>query len=243
MNLTDTQIERYSRQIILPEVGGRGQEALLRSRVSIVGIGELAEAVLPYLAGAGIGSVRLQPAAGEDASAAAKLADRIVSINPDVQVTIGATGSASADDEAPGDLWCEVSGRAASALTLVRAARIARVPTILAGVVESMGWMSVVRTQEVHTGCAFCGWLDARHPGAEGIPSPLAPTVVGTIAALLASCIIEARLELHAGQPAGWLRYDAETMTLTRQTISFRTDCPVCAGHPGEEPCHPTQDS
>ncbi len=55
--LTDEQIERYSRQIILPQVGGKGQEKLLRARVLINGTGPLQETVLLYLAAVGIGAI------------------------------------------------------------------------------------------------------------------------------------------------------------------------------------------
>lgn len=55
--LTDEQIERYSRQIILPRVGGKGQEKLLRARVLLNGTGPLQETVLLYLAAVGIGAI------------------------------------------------------------------------------------------------------------------------------------------------------------------------------------------
>ena len=57
--LEDAQIERYSRQIILPQVGGKGQEKLLRSRVYVDGDGLLATAALLYLAAAGVGTIGL----------------------------------------------------------------------------------------------------------------------------------------------------------------------------------------
>ena len=41
MDFTDAQVERYARHIILPEVGGIGQEKLLNSRVLVVGAGGL----------------------------------------------------------------------------------------------------------------------------------------------------------------------------------------------------------
>ena len=53
----EDQIKRYSRQIILPEVGGSGQRKLLDSRVLIVGAGGLGSAAIAYLAAAGIGTL------------------------------------------------------------------------------------------------------------------------------------------------------------------------------------------
>jgi adenylyltransferase/sulfurtransferase len=55
--LADEQIERYSRQIILPQVGGKGQEKLLRARVLLNGTGPLQETALLYLAAVGIGTI------------------------------------------------------------------------------------------------------------------------------------------------------------------------------------------
>ena len=57
MNLTDSQIERYSRHIILKEVGGSGQEKILNSKVLIIGAGGLGAPIALYLAAAGVGTL------------------------------------------------------------------------------------------------------------------------------------------------------------------------------------------
>ncbi len=59
MNFTEKQIERYSRQIILPEIGGKGQRKLLNSKVLIIGCGGLGSPVSYYLAAAGVGMIGL----------------------------------------------------------------------------------------------------------------------------------------------------------------------------------------
>ncbi|MEJ2250604.1 MAG: HesA/MoeB/ThiF family protein [Candidatus Lokiarchaeota archaeon] len=59
MELTENQIERYSRQIVLKEVGGKGQKILLNSKISIIGAGGLGSPVALYLAAAGIGTIRI----------------------------------------------------------------------------------------------------------------------------------------------------------------------------------------
>jgi adenylyltransferase/sulfurtransferase len=55
--LKEDQIERYSRQIILPNVDGKGQEKLLAAKVLIIGAGELGSPAALYLASAGIGTI------------------------------------------------------------------------------------------------------------------------------------------------------------------------------------------
>ena len=57
MKLRDDQIERYSRQILLPNVGGKGQEKLLNARVLIIGAGGLGSPCTLYLTSAGIGTL------------------------------------------------------------------------------------------------------------------------------------------------------------------------------------------
>ena len=57
MDFTEEQIERYSRHIILPEVGGKGQARLLKSKVFVLGAGGLGSPALLYLAAAGVGTI------------------------------------------------------------------------------------------------------------------------------------------------------------------------------------------
>jgi adenylyltransferase/sulfurtransferase len=57
MDFTDEQLERYSRHLILREVGGAGQIALLNAKVLVIGAGGLGAPLLMYLAAAGVGTI------------------------------------------------------------------------------------------------------------------------------------------------------------------------------------------
>ena len=102
MDFTDSQLERYARHIMLPEVGGVGQERLLRARVLVVGAGGLGSPLLLYLAAAGVGTLgvvdpdvvdlsNLQRQVIHDGGSLGRpkvdsAAARIRAINPDVTV-------------------------------------------------------------------------------------------------------------------------------------------------------------
>jgi len=85
MPLSASQIERYSRQIIVPRVGGRAQERLLGARLVIAGDAHDVEPALLYLVGSGVGRIEL--ALGKDADRANELASATPELNPDVTVT------------------------------------------------------------------------------------------------------------------------------------------------------------
>ena len=102
MDLSDAQIDRYARHLVLPEIGEDGQARLLRARVLVVGAGGLGSPLLLYLAAAGVGTLgvvdddvvdlsNLQRQVVHDTSKTgrAKTASaqaRLAEINPEVRV-------------------------------------------------------------------------------------------------------------------------------------------------------------
>jgi adenylyltransferase/sulfurtransferase len=59
VSLSDDELERYARHIVLPQVGGVGQRKLKASSVAVIGAGGIGSAVIPALAGAGIGRLTI----------------------------------------------------------------------------------------------------------------------------------------------------------------------------------------
>ncbi len=85
MALSDAQIERYSRQIIVPALSGRAQERLLGASMLIAG--EVRDIAMPraYLVGAGVGTIRI---AAEDNSALEKLVARMRALNSECKIEV-----------------------------------------------------------------------------------------------------------------------------------------------------------
>jgi len=84
MPLSDEQVDRYSRQIILPEVGGAGQERLLAAKVHLLGTGAIAAWAVRYLVAAGVGDLSSSPAVP------AELVEELAQLNPDCRISTAA---------------------------------------------------------------------------------------------------------------------------------------------------------
>ena len=95
MVLSDRQIERYSRQIIVPRLGGAAQERVLAARMILAGDVDGVELPLAYLVGAGVGTIVLQTTDGDVAKRDALIA-RSRESNPEVVVSAAAGAESAA---------------------------------------------------------------------------------------------------------------------------------------------------
>ena len=107
MDFTDSQIERYSRHIILKEIGGEGQKKILNAKVVIIGAGGLGSPSAYYLAAAGVGKIGIVDSDKADLSNLQRqilhftkdvgrlktesAQEKLTAINPDCEVVIHTT--------------------------------------------------------------------------------------------------------------------------------------------------------
>ena len=137
--MREDQIRRYARHVLLPDVGGRGQERLLAAQVAVdLTAGPAAVAAVAYLAAAGVGRIALLgdgPISADDAATGIlygvrdvgrtridAIRERVALLNPDVSIVEDPSDAIplAGSDSVAGALW--EGGRAAAAAI----ARIAR---------------------------------------------------------------------------------------------------------------------
>ena len=198
--LSDVQIERYSRQLILTEVGGRGQQALLSGRVAVFGTEQASTATALYLAAAGVGTLHV-PAPAAHAAA---------DLNPDVQlVDRGAVDRPEALDALLGGCDVALCANAAPALCLaVNTAAIRHaIPLVCAGAEGAVAWVVVFAGHDPRWACYRCAQPDLpASPAAtpDGVVA-MAAGLAGTLAATAATAVLlrragtsVSRLTVHA---------------------------------------------
>ncbi|MFZ4649405.1 MAG: HesA/MoeB/ThiF family protein [Rubrivivax sp.] len=251
--MTDEQLLRYSRHILLPELGVEGQERLARSRALVVGAGGLGSPVLLYLGSAGVGTItvadpdrvdltNLQRQVAHDTARigmpkAESAARSVHALNPQVQV-IALAQRAEGERldtlvrEADVVLDCSdnFATRQAVNAACVRHGR----PLVAGAAVGFDGQVSVYDSRDPAAPCYAC--IFPPEPAPEevrcatlGVFAPLVG-IVGTVQAAEA-------LKLLAGvgrSLAGRLQMlDARTMQWTEVQADADPGCAVCAAHRG----------
>jgi hypothetical protein len=127
MPLTDAQIDRYSRQIIVPRVGGRAQERILAARIVFAAESPELEPALAYLAGAGVGRIELE---GPRASRVDQLCAAMRSLNPDC--TVAAYDARQSSHGAPGLVFAIIGGAASQSAARALCGRFALTAAVIA---------------------------------------------------------------------------------------------------------------
>jgi len=248
MSLSDPELDRYARHIILKEIGGGGQVALTRAHVVVVGAGGIGSPVLQYLAGAGIGRLTIIDDDHVDLSNLQRqtiysLADigttkvaaataAIGRLNPGVAVT-GVTTRITRDNVAAliagADVVIDGSDNFATRLAVADAALAAHIPLVSAAVGQFDGQLAVFRGWMDDLPCYRC--LVGHDPEREeascadqGVLGPMTG-MVGSLAALEAiRAIIPFGID-----PAGRLML-IDALEFRIRTLSLPKDpaCPAC---------------
>jgi adenylyltransferase/sulfurtransferase len=248
--LNREELVRYSRHILLPQVGVEGQRALKKSRVLVVGAGGLGSPVTLYLAAAGVGTLGLvdfdvvdlsnlqrQIIHGTSGIGSPKIdsaRDRLRDINPNVRIEAypARLTSANALDIARGyDLIIDGTDNFATRYLVNDTSVLLGIPNVYGSVYRFEGQASVFGAPDGP--CYRCLFREPPPPDlipscAEGGVLGVVPGLVGTIQATEAIKLLLGLGETLVGR---LLLIDAMTMAFRTLEIRKDPECPACGTH------------
>ncbi len=251
MSLNDIQIERYSRQILLPQVGGKGQEKLLAAKVLIIGAGGLGSPVASYLAGAGVGTLgivdsdtvelsnlhRQMTYSSDDIGKKKAIAAqaRLERVNPDIKVVpyvLRLSSENIVEVIKEYDIVVDGSDNFPTRYLVNDACVLAKKTLVFGAFFRYEGQAMVVKPGEGP--CLRCMFPEPPPPGL--VPSCQEAGVLGALAGVIG--LIQAtetlKLILGIGVPlvSKIILFDALEMDLTKVNVRRDKSCQIC----GEEP-------
>ncbi len=257
IELNNDEVRRYSRHLIMPEVGVEGQRKLKQARVLCVGAGGLGSPAALYLAAAGVGTLGLvdfdavdfsnlqrQVLYSTDDVGRPKLqaaSDRLRGLNPNVRIVTHETALNSGnalDIFRDYDLIVDGADNFPTRYLVNDACVLLGKPNVYGSIFRFDGQVSVFATK--NGPCYRCLYPEPPPPGlvpscAEGGVLGVLPGVVGTIQATEAIKLI-----LGVGDPliGRLLLFDALQMKF--RTLKLRKDkeCPVCGEQPDGHEAH-----
>jgi molybdopterin/thiamine biosynthesis adenylyltransferase len=247
MTLTDSQLERYARHIVLKEIGGAGQARLLSADVTVIGAGGIGSPAIQYLAAAGTGTIRVidndsvalsnlqrqvifgtadvgQPKAEATMAAVARL-------NPDVKL-IAINQRIDADNAAlmlrETDVILDGCDSFATRLAVADAAQRLRIPLVSAAVGPFEGQLATYRGWEADKPCYRC-LVGSPEDAAERncAETGVLGALTGVMGSLAALEVIRALVPFGTDM-AGKLLI-ADLLSMRFRTVSVPRD-PACSG-------------
>jgi sulfur-carrier protein adenylyltransferase/sulfurtransferase len=249
--LTAEEIKRYSRHLIMPEVGVDGQKKLKAGSVLCIGAGGLGSPAAMYLAAAGVGRIGMvdfdvvdfsnlqrQLLHGTSSVGRSKLdsaKDRLRDLNPHVEIDTYET-TVSSDNALelfkPYDVILDGTDNFPTRYLVNDACVLTGKPNAYGSIFRFEGQASVFATKEGP--CYRCLYPEPPPPGlvpscAEGGVLGVLPGIIGVIQATEAIKLI-----LGVGEPliGRFLIYDALKMRFRELKLRKDPDCPVCGTHP-----------
>ncbi len=246
----DDTLLRYSRQIMLPQVGAEGQERLLDAHILIIGMGGLGAPAAMYLAAAGIGHLTLADFDTVDLSNLQRqivhftddigrpkvesARDTLLKLNPEIQVT---TIDRKLSEEEMGeviakvDLVLDCSDNFTTRFAVNRLCVAQRTPLVSGAAIRMEGQISVFRADLENEPCYQCLYkggdeLDETCTQT-GVLAPLVG-IIGSMQALEAMKII-----IGIGQSLNGKLMLLDALSMEWRTMKLPKDphCPVCSGH------------
>ncbi len=250
MNLTEEQIERYSRHILLQNVGGEGQEKLLNSRVLIIGAGGLGAPIALYLAAAGVGHIGLvdadvvditnlqrqvihfTPDIGREKVVSAQ--EKINAINPDIKVSVYKElfMASNANQLIEGyDFIIDGTDNFSTKFLINDACVMAKKPYSHGGILRFEGQTFTYTPGNACYRCIFDG-----PPPADLVPTCSQAGVLGAVAGMLGTIQAAEALKYFLGigdlLENRLLMFDALGMKYRTVSVKRRQNCPVCGDNP-----------
>lgn len=251
VTLTNEELQRYSRHLILPEVGPEGQLKLKNAKVLLVGTGGLGAPMALYLSAAGVGTLGLVDFDVVDRSnlqrqvihgtgdigrkkiesAAASIAE----INPNVRVIkheVALSSENALDILKDYDIVADGTDNFPTRYLVNDACVLLGKPNVYGSIFRFEGQASVFATEDAP--CYRCLYPEPPPPGlvpscAEGGVLGILPGVIGLIQATEV-----VKLILGQGEPlkGRLLLYDALAMRFRELKLRKNPDCPICGTHP-----------
>jgi len=249
--LTNEEIARYSRHLILPEVGMAGQLKLKQAKVAMVGAGGLGAPLGLYLAAAGIGRIGIVDFDVVDASNLQRqvihgtrdigrkkldsAADRMRDINPHIQIDKFDTGLSSENALEilrDYDLVVDGTDNFPTRYLVNDACVLLKKPNVYGSIFRFEGQATVFAYEDGP--CYRCLYPEPPPPGlvpscAEGGVLGILPGIIGVVQATEAVKIILGIGETLKGR---LLLYDALGMRFRELKLRRDKECPVCGDHP-----------
>ncbi|HXV23803.1 MAG TPA: molybdopterin-synthase adenylyltransferase MoeB [Alphaproteobacteria bacterium] len=254
MDFTESQLKRYARHIILPEIGGIGQERLLKARVLVVGAGGLGSPLLLYLAAAGIGTLgvvdydrvdltNLQRQVVHGTGDLGRLKvesaiEAVARINPEVKVEAHAerlTGENVRALIAGYDIVADGTDNFDARYLLNDACHFANRTLVSAALLRFDGQLSTFKSWAgpPHP-CYRCLFREKPEPGL--IPScseaGILGSLAGTMGTLQATEVAKEILGIGRSLSGRMLLYDALEGTFRLLSVPRDPDCPLCGDSP-----------
>ena len=249
-DMTELQIRRYARHIVLAEIGGIGQARLIAAKVLVIGAGGLGAPLLQYLAAAGIGTLgvidddtvdlsnlqrQVIHRTGDIGLAKAESAKQaLAAINPEVNVVAHRerlTTANAAKIVAGYDIVADGSDNFATRYLVNDTCFRLKKTLVSAAILRFDGQIS---TYKAFNGaghpCLRCIFPEA--PSEDAVPSCAQAGVLGALAGTLGSMqateVVKEILGVGKSLSGRLLMYDALAASFDEMAIAKRPDCPTC---------------